>query len=491
MMRQKSTDPASFLRFIKDKEQRTEWLIITIICLIGYIIIKICYPYPATMSDSGTYVNAAATNTFTFYRPFGFSYFLRIVHIFSSSIHAVLISQILLYFIATSTCVFTIKYFYKPVNETLWYILIVVFVFSPTSLYMANAIMSDFLFSIAIYLMIASFIFAIKKQSWTALTFFLVFLFCTLHIRYSAVIFPLLFICFFTITKGKIRWIALASTLIVTFIFYRQIARDMDKTVGMNQFSTGFDGWQMANNGMHVIPFIDPTADDIRNPDMKALHNYIINNKSRILERTENGTEPVAFFMWSNDLPLKQYLFYYIQNSNIPYPVAWVKLGSGLYKDYGIYLIKKHPLEFLQHYYIPNSKYAIYPEKTGLIGSYTSLDIEDIRGWYKIPQGTETAARYPIYKNIVADIIPIGYMMKSIVTLALIIAVLIFYKKLKWADNDKKIVWSIAIFGLLYTFSTVFASPVELRFWTTMGIIHFALIYILSNKLLTLKQKNE
>lgn len=488
-MKKKNITSKPFLKFIKDKEQRTDWLLIALICLLGYIVLRICYPYPATMSDSGTYVSAAATNTFTFYRPFGFSYFLKIVHIFSSSIHAVFISQILLYFIATSTCIFTIKYFFKPVSRALWYILISLFVFSPMAFYMANAIMSDFLFSIAIYLMITSFIFVIKNQSWSGLIFFLIFLFCTLHIRYSALIFPFLFICFFAIMKGKIRWIALASTLIVAFVFYRQIERDMDKTVGMYQFSTGFDGWQMANNGMHVIPFIDPLADDIRNPDMKALHNYIASNKDQILERTKNGTEPVAFFMWSNDLPLKQYLFYYIQKSNIPYPVAWVKLGSGLYKDYGIFLIKKHPVEFLKHYYIPNSKYAIYPEKTGLIGSYTSLDIENIRQWYKIPQETETAAKYHIYKNFVADIIPIGYLAKSIVTLALIIAAIIFHKKIAWADNDKKIVLSIAIFGLLYTFSTVFASPVELRFWTTMGIIHFALIYILSNKLLTLKQK--
>jgi hypothetical protein len=72
-MDKEKADVGSFICFLKEKDQRLDWIILGVSCLLGYIILSICYPYPATISDSGTYVNTAMTDIFSFYRPFGYS----------------------------------------------------------------------------------------------------------------------------------------------------------------------------------------------------------------------------------------------------------------------------------------------------------------------------------------------------------------------------------------------------------------------------------
>lgn len=481
----------SFLSFIKNRQQRTDWLILSLSCIVGYLILRICYPYPATMSDSGTYVSAAAGDFFTFYRPFGFSYLLQIIHAFSSSIHAVFIGQMLLYFTATAAFSLTIKYFFPPAKKWLWCTLLFLFVFNPMMFYMANAIMSDLIFAVMIYFMLASFMFVFKKQSWPALAIFMFTLFSALHIRYSAIVFPFVFGIFFLMIKGKMRWISIAGTLFVFFVFYNQIKSNMKETVGIEQYSTGFDGWQIANNGLHVLPFIDLDANKISNPDIRSTHLFMTQYKDIILKKTENGTDAVAYFMWINDLPLKQGLYAYIQSSQTPYPIAWVQLGSGPYKRYGTYLIKNYPVQFAKHYYLPNAKQIFYPTKTGLIGNYTPINIKDIFEWYNIPSDKDVNVKHPIYSDWIAKLIPGVYALIWIVTLAVGILAFVRRKSLNLGKGKIRLLQSMALFGIIYYTSTTFASPIELRFWLSMAAIHFSIIYILTNSIVEAGMKKQ
>lgn len=475
--------------FLTAKEQRIDWFILFASCLIGYIILKICYPYPATISDSATYVKVAMIDTFSFYRPFGYSAFLQKVHAISKSIHAIFIAQIILYFLSTATFAFVIKYLYPPANKTLWRVLLLTFVFSPLAFYMSNAIMSDLLFAVLIYFMLASFLICFKTRSWIALVFFFLTLYFALQVRYSALVFPILFILAFLLQKSEIRWIGIAGIIVVSVLFYNQVRNDMHKTTGLKQFSTGFDGWQMTNNALHVIPYIDLDPAKIEDPNIRILHQYMLSQKDVITKRTNNGEEIVASFMWINDLPMKKFLFSYIEHSQESYPMAWVKLGSYAYKDYGKYIITHYPIEYMRHYYLPNAKSIIYPTSKEIVESYTPINVKDIFKWYRIEEGTDMNAKHDIYGNFVAELLALSYIPIWLILATLAIASFVLRKKLPWHDTEgQKLFWVIVFFGILYYSSTVFASPISIRFWIPMNAILFAIIYILSNRLVEYKK---
>ena len=212
-----------FFSFISEKSQLIDILFIGIICFMGYVFLKIFYPYPATMSDSGGYVVSAVQDMFSFYRPFGYSAFLQFMYSISSSIHAVFIIQMLLYFLSTVFFALTIKYFFSPNNKYLWYVLLFFISFSPVAFFLANSIMSDMLFSGLIYFILTGFIFMVMKKSWTGFILYSFALFFSLHVRYSAMIFPFILIPFFFLIKGKVKWLYIVVSILIFLIFHRKL----------------------------------------------------------------------------------------------------------------------------------------------------------------------------------------------------------------------------------------------------------------------------
>ena len=297
----------SFLKFILQKEQLLDFAIIFISCLLAYLVIHFLYPYPFTFSDSGGYVEAAAKNIFYVYRPFGYSFFLQILHKITPNIHLIFITQTFLLFIATSFLALTVKYFYTPNKKWLWYISLLFLIFTPTSFIMANWILSDLLFSVQIYLIVTLFIFIIKCNSWISALLYLLLLFTTLHVRYSAAIFPFVLIPFFLMKKGKVRWFVTIASILVFSFFYLQTKKSMKNRVHIEQFSTGFDGWHYLNNSLYVLPHIDINSSDFNSAKLRNLHSFIMDDIDIITEIVENKQVVTSIFTWDNKLPLKQY----------------------------------------------------------------------------------------------------------------------------------------------------------------------------------------
>ena len=484
----------NFLSFVFQKQQQPDWIIISALCLIGYLVLKYFYPYPATMSDSGSYVVTAMDDRFSFYRPFGYSYFLQIIHSVSSGVHAIFIFQILLYFVSTAVFAFTIKYLFPPNKKIIWYFLLLFLSFSPLAFFMANSILSDIIFSVSIYFMLSGLLFVMMRQSWIGLVLFSITLFCSLSIRYSAVVFPFVFIPFLLFSKGLIRWITIVCSIMVFLLFYNQTKNNMKKTTGFNQFSTGFDGWQLSNNALHIFPFIDLEPGSIKNENLRTFHQFLLPYKNIILKRTGNGKDVTADFLWGTDLPLKQYLFKSIQETNRTYPKMWIALGSGLYADYGRYLILHHPFKFMRYYYLPNTGRMFYPTHTGVMSNYRGVDAEkDIMNWYKISEEEDTSCKNDFYGSFLTKCISVSYIFIWI-AVAVIGAIGILYrKKIKFDKQEKITFWLIFTFGAIYYASTIFMSPIELRYWLPMACIQFAFCYILLNKFSEYKlwQKNK
>jgi hypothetical protein len=479
-----------FIRFLINKDQYFDWLLLVFVCLAGYFIVENGYPYPITMSDSGGYIQAAKTDMFSFYRPFGYSALLQLIHAISSSIHAIFIMQMLLYFISTSFFAFTIKYFFPPANKTVWYFLLFFFVFSPMAFILANAIMSDLLFGAVIYIMLASFVFIMKQGNWIALIIFLLAVFCSLYIRYSAMVFPVIFLfCFFWL-KGKIRWLSIAGLVIVSVIFYNQMKDLMKETTGFNQFSTGFDGWQVANNAMHILPYIDLDSQKISDKKMRELHQFSLPYKELILNTTNHGSTPIVSFLWDQTFPLKMFLFEEMRKQQRPYAHLWIELGNTTYKEYGQYLILRYPWKFMRYYYFPNMKNVFYLDKPGVISSEVSITTSEAYEWYKIDESQDLTPENPFYKGIAWKFMQGLWSIRWIFILGLSLWAALWRKRIKYNDADKIVFWSLFIFGVIYYASTVFASPIESRYWFPTECILFSFCYILFNKLVLCMQSN-
>ena len=468
----------SYWRFLIGKEQRTDWLTITLSCLLGGLAICLCYPTPATYSDAFSYVAAAEADTFSIYRPFGYSAFLQLIHVFSHSVHAVIISQIVLYAITLSLFVLAIKRYYPLSKTWIRIVLEVVMALSPVALYMLNALMSDALFCCLIFLMLAMLLVVINEQSWVACGIYLAAFFASLFVRYSAMFFPIAFVpVLLFVRKPALRWTSVALTCALFFVFYRNISNNMYQAVRLHQFSTGFDGWQLANNAMHVLPFIE----DDKQPDNRRvndLHSFAYPRyNDLIVQRTDSGQTVTAGFLWQKDWPLKQYMFRYMQTTRTPYPVAWARLGGGLYADYGKWLIMNYPLLFWKYYLSINIQSVFYPKALEMVGHYSEIPANqpDIRSWFGMDTSQPHAARFPVYESHLKNVLPAI----DLITWLLFAAALVV---IGWRfPNSRESRLSLIMlfaFGFIYYGTTTFASPIVIRYWMAMHALKLAFVWI-------------
>ena len=257
----------------------------------------------------------------------------------------------------------------------------------------------------------------------------------------------------------------------------------MYETTGFKQFSTGFDGWQLANNALHIYPFIDSAPESIKDKKLRKFHQFLLPFKDIILKETDNGKKVTAGFIWGTELPLKQYLYKSLLELDRPYYKSWIILGSGLYGDYGRYLILHYPIKFMRYYYLPNAVSIFYPTNTGIVAQYVGIDTEkDIIDWYNISNDEDLKCKDDIYNAFLTKCISISYIFIWIAIVIIGTIGIIYKKTIIFTKQEKIVFWGLFTFGTVYYASTIFMSPIELRYWLPMACIQFAFCYILLNK---------
>ena len=472
----------SFLDFLFQRAQWLDFAIILACCLLAYIGIRHCYPYPLTFSDSSGYIDAAIKDMFYVYRPFGYSYFLQIVHSITTNIHSIFIIQLFLLFLATYFLALTVKYFFPPAKKCLWYISLLFLIFTPTSFIMANWIMSDLLFSVQVYFIILLFIFIIKRKSWVAVILYIFILFTALHVRYSAILFPFILIPFFLMGKGKIRWIVTFLSVFIFQIYYSQTKKNMKEMVRIDQFSTGFDGWTYANNVFYILPHIDLKTENFKTQELKELHNFIMRDIETIRKTINDENKIGTAFMWDNELPLKQYLFKTIQEQHIPDLPAFVKLGD-LYKNYAIHIMIHHPFSYLQYYYLPNIKQTFYPVP-GCIAMANLEKPKVMYEYYNIDTKNTMQAKRDFLnpKYSYHSIMKVLHLIMWIAIVGIGITSIVKRKRLIFSRDDKIVFWGLFCFAVIYYVSNIFAAPMEVRYSISIHSIQFIFCYMLLNK---------
>lgn len=476
------TKKDNYWLFLFQKAQVTDWLTIIISAIIGYIFIRICYPTPATYSDAFSYVAAAAADQFSIYRPFGYSAFLQLVHVFSHSLQAVIVAQFVLYALAMGLFLLAIKRYY-PIKQTWLRVVIeVVATLAPTCIYMLNALMSDALFCCLILIMLAMLLVVIYDNSWLAAGIYLATFFACLFVRYSAMFFPLAFIPILVLAgKPVLRWTTIVLTCILFAVFYQNITSNMQHVIHRKQFSTGFDGWQLANNAMHILPYIE----DEQQPDdrrMRDLHNFVQPQFNDLtIAATDSGRHVTAAFIWQSHFPLKQYMYRYMQATQTPYPIAWARLGGGLYADYGKWLIFHYPTLFWKYYLAPNIKDVFYPNTfMEMLGQYSEIpaDQKDMASWFEMNTAQPHPAKYPVYKQSLKHVLPAIELITWCLFIVAVVLIII-RRKTALATRPQRLAFSLLfVFGFVYYGTTTFAAPIVIRYWLPMHTLKLAFVWM-------------
>lgn len=344
----------------KNKTNRQFLWFAAIVSIIQFAVFKYFFPFAHYIhGDSFVYIQAASANQDINTHLIGYSRFLRLFSVFSSS-DVVLTS--LQYLMAQASGLFfllTIFYFHN-IGRVMRYILVILMVVNPMFLYIANMISSDCLFMSLSLLWFSLLLWILHKPSKLVIVLHTIVIAFAFTVRYNALVYPGIAVLVFLFAKIPVykKAVGIVSFLVLCGLFVAYTGNKFKELTGTWQFSP-FSGWQAANNAMYTYRYVD-SAD--RKPVPKrfyALDSTIRDyfDKHRDIKKFPiEEIKASTFYMWTPGLPLYAYrdkVFIDKKDTLATDLKMWSSMGP-LYKDYGTWIIKQYPLKFAQHFVGPN-----------------------------------------------------------------------------------------------------------------------------------------
>ncbi len=344
-----------FPKFLIAREQWADWGLIGGLLIAILIFLKLYYPYPGYETDSGNYILSAITGKINGYRPYGYSGFLKFFTGISSDVKFVTTWQWFMTAFSVSFFLFTVKYIFRNLPRGAFYLLCLMAILNPSVIYMDSYLMSDSLFVSLTLLFLTTLAWIIYNGSYVALFANLLLLWWCMDARYIGLFYPLFSaVAIAWALWRRFRWVAVVGGLIplVMLLFYRSSATDqMKEEFGVETFSS-FGGWQAANNGVAVLPYVKVDTNLIKDPMTKSIHQIV----RQFPDSFFNEDAIIATsFMWTRTYPGKACLAQYIQQTRTPYLQAWAYMGTEMQK-YGDFLQSNYRSEYIKRYILPNFK---------------------------------------------------------------------------------------------------------------------------------------
>jgi len=370
-------------------------IISMIVCFLGF---KYLYPHPDFSNDSYNYIGIAAINENVSVRPVGYSKFLRLISVFSTSDVVTTGIQYLLLELSAFYLFISLLYWIrmpKAVAVLLFLFLIV----NPATLYMANYISADGVFS-ALSLMWITNLFWIlirpgKWDPWISL----VLLFVILWFRYNALYYPFVATFIFMISPYgyKRKLLSVGGTLFVTGLVYFMVTSAYQKKLHISTFSP-FGGWQLANNALQMYAYKTGAHTPMPTVETQKVEAIAQRYFDTISPMMKYPPLIATDYMWNESGPLKLYWYQYIKDHHEKDSIkAWYTIGSIL-GEYGQTLIKKYPIDFFNHFIKPNSKGFINPPLEAFTTYNLGMDSAKADGklWfdYKVNKVTSVFNKY-------------------------------------------------------------------------------------------------
>jgi hypothetical protein len=474
--------------FSKNLFSRSSNLFATVIVIINWICFKIEYPWPDFFSDSYSYMEAAISNRNINIWPIGYSKFLLVFHHITNSDIALVTFQ---YFALELACLyfFLILKSIVKLGQFWRYILFIFLFINPFNLYTSNYVSSDALFCALTLIWATELIRILFYPSPYRIILPAICTIIAFTMRYNAMYYPIITVITFFLSKqtnwGKIIGSIIIIPMLLCFYFY---SRDAGQKLTGKPIWSILSGWQWANNALYMRGFInvDSTnfpSQECRNLDRLSLGFFkTMGPGIRDILNTNQGN----FFIQYVHSPLKDYMF-------VRYPPGGVREWgevSPLYADYGISLIKTHPVAFMKYYIWLNMGNYMLP-------SLEKLRIYNLGQKYIWPTGIrwfqyKSNNIYCISPTLQGKIMPFfSYYFLVINSIFLFVALLELtstgFWRTKIEDRNLVLVW--VLFWLANFGFSVFANIIVLRYqlfpmiFLTAGSLVIAEKYLLKKNI--------
>ncbi|AEV98735.1 hypothetical protein A4D02_09320 [Niastella koreensis] len=438
----------------------------SIAILIQLVVFKYFYPYPSFIhDDSFVYLETAYKNFGINSYLVGYSRFLRLFSVFTSSDTALVVFQYLLIQCSSLFFLFTIFYFHSP-SKIVQIILLCFMVLNPLFLFLANLISSDGFFLAISLIWFGLLVWIINKPSRNILVWHAVILFIAFTVRYNALIYPIITILAFLKSSMNVRQkiFGLGTAFFCCLMFVTYTTLKYKTISGYWQYAP-FSGWQLSNNAMYAYRYVDsanrkPVPNEFKRLD-ESIRKYFDSTRN-VLRFPKENLQASTFYMWDRSLPLYHYRNMVFAKDSISTDFQkWAMMGP-LYKSYGLYIIKQYPDYFARYFLWPNANKYYAPPVEYLqkynagIDSAVPLTAEWF-GYYKVH------SRVKGYKTRLLDFYPIISGMMNLVFLASLIAYFLL-KGYGFNSRFYKMILLTGTFWIVNAAFSIFSTASALRF---------------------------
>ena len=475
-------------------ENKVYSLLMLVMVLVQFIIFKTFYPFPDFFSDSYSYIDGAYRHLDVNIWPIGYSKFLLLFHWFTHSGTALVFFQ---YIFLELVCLYfyhTVVYFFSTGKNTRMILCLFLF-FNPLNLYLANYVTSDAIFVALSLIWLTQLIWVVHRPHPSqiivqALVFFIAFTF-----RYNAMYYPVIAAIAFILSRQNI-WLKAAGILsgpilIIPFILFSY--RATEKMTGTGQFPPILGGWQWGNNALYMRGFIREDSTEFPTPQTAELDRIARRYFAQPSRPQDQLSSYVAnFFIRQPEAPLKQYMQeVYGHTKDFGSVEQWGKVAP-VFGQYGLFLIKRHPLAYFRYYLLVNSKNYLLPplEKLEIYNLGSDFIAPIAAYWFDYP----TSQIKSISKSLQGTLLFMFTALFAVLNLYFMIALFLFLRGRIWQQASLNYNYILIIIaGLLFlnfAFS-VFANIIVIRYQIFPMIVFLAFTMLLTDQLEIVMRKRK
>jgi len=482
----------SYRAFIwNNKPTRQLSLASAIISLFLFYLLTLAYPIPDMFSDGHSYIYAAALKEEVYYRPYGYSKFLRILYSFAHSANFVVWVQHFIFILAGMFLLTSIDYLIGFKNKYLKWIGWILITINPLGLFVDLTVASDSIFTSITILWMTTLLWIFVRPKWYWILLSVLLLYWAFNIRYNALYYPFLFAIAILLTprlKVLHKSGAILLALMVILGTYKSTVDKVELYTGARVFA-GFEGWQMANNTLYYFKKVDFKVDPAEDPDIRTLDTLVRLIIDSFPSHETDGSAIGSGYIWNKNSPLKRFIPYYGQKYKLKnYYAAWYHV-SELYGDYARMIISADPGAYFKYYILTNARCYFLPDLESLHDFEATKEIypQTTRSWYKIHQEKPILFGYDYKKIFMA---PYTLFNAVLLIISLVIPLLfLFTQRKKLLKKEGVEAAAPLILWLLYYFAnaafSIIASVVVMRYQAAFVLLAICFTLIALDKYLT------
>lgn len=437
------------------------------IIVIQFIWLKIEYPLPNLFPDSYEYIGSAISNVEIFSRPIGYIKFLQLFRLITCSHLLLILFQYIFLQASLLYLLFTVSYLLQP-GKWLFRVLVFSATLNPLMFHLSNLIGSDPLFTALSLLWLTQLLWIISRPINRILITHAIILFLAFTVRYNAIYYPAISISITLFCKTNWRFKAISIVLIgillgwyVAFTKYQ-----FKKATGISQLAP-FSGWQLAANALaaytHAPKLDEPGTVPAQFRELHAIVNNYLTSTNE--SRHASNIQSVIYYLWMDNSPLNQYMRKdWGKASNTNRITQWSKMAP-LYRDYGSYLIQRHPDLYSKYYLIPNLREYFKPftEYVGMYNVVGKKILPSAIHWFNLKPDERNSDLNATEINT----IKFSSAFNAIINIMFVSGFILFIVQAGYKKNNplcNRILMCILSIWLFNLGFSVIASPISLRF---------------------------